>query len=568
MAGLEGVNRQNHASLFGSVKSRIKKIGAAFNRTVAPNKATKHIHQQASGRPPQKSVHMRGAKTVSPQNHVNPTASSSKSKRTQLPQRQKASGEGAALYKNKKYRRLVSRERVTAQFQQPQQVSRDILNAAWSAHNQGKTPWGKNHALLVKGGQLGQVSNHISLHSQAIKQPLATNKGEIEQQGRQVIDNLQKGFNELSQLLNQQGGMMHPTEFQQLNGLLRTFHNEQKLMLQVMDDPGVASVAGSLDLTQAMELKRLGYDLTPTMVKHFSSFNDSQLIRGSDQNFGSGAIHSVTKLQFQTSTGVVEKIFKGDDPVDPCPFDSITGAKNYLDKSKPRFATRNFAAAKFDNLLGTGLMPEMELTVHDGQVGVLMDVAKGVKPYDQSTNQYNWTPVEDDSQPQKAAKIQEQLNSAEWLDGICAQQDRHPGNLFIDPEDGKVTLIDNDMGFYPGLHQVRTPSKPGGFRRFAGSTAGLPSVIDARVYEKLMSITPAQIHQQMDGLITREEAKSTISRVKELQSHASMLASNGRVIENWQQWKDPSTGLNAAQFQRHHAPDSYLLSVQGQSQGL
>lgn len=259
---------------------------------------------------PKKSVHMRGAKTVSPQNHVNPTASSSKSKRTQLPQRQKASGEGAALYKNKKYRRLVSRERVTAQFQQPQQVSRDILNAAWSAHNQGKTPWGKNHALLVKGGQLGQVSNHISLHSQAIKQPLATNKGEIEQQGRQVIDNLQKGFNELSQLLNQQGGIMHPTEFQQLNGLLRTFHNEQKLMLQVMDDPGVASVAGSLDLTQAMELKRLGYDLTPTMVKHFSSFNDSQLIRGSDQNFGSGAIHSVTKLQFQTSTGVVEKSLK------------------------------------------------------------------------------------------------------------------------------------------------------------------------------------------------------------------------------------------------------------------
>ncbi|WP_257294628.1 hypothetical protein [Endozoicomonas sp. YOMI1] len=569
MAGLEGVNRQNHASFSDSVKSRIKKIGAAFNRTVARNnKVTKHFHQQAPNPHPQRPVHMRGAKMVSPQNHVNPTALSSKSNRAQLPQRPKSSGEGAALYENIKYRHLVSRERVTAQFEQPQQVSRNIMNAAWSAHNQGKTPWGQNHALLVKGGQLGQISINISQHSQALKQPLSANKGEIEQQGRQVIDNLQKGINQLSQLLHQQGGMMHPTEYQQLNGLLQSLHNEQKLMLQVMDDPGVSSVAGSLDLTQAMELKRLGYDLTPTMVKHFSSFNDSNLIRGSDQKFGSGAIHSVTKLQFQTTTGVVEKIFKGDDPIDPCPFDSITGAENYLDKSKPRFATRNFAAAKFDNLLGTGLMPNMELTVHDGQVGVLMDVAKGVKPYDQSTNQINWTPVEDDRQPQKAAKIQEQLNSAEWLDGICAQQDRHAGNLFIDPEDGKVTLIDNDMGFYPGLHQVRTPSKPGGFRRFAGSTAGLPSVIDARVYEKLMSITPAQIHQQMDGLITREEAESTVSRVKELQSHASRLASNGRVIENWQQWKDPSTGLNAAQFQRRYAPDSYLLSVQGQTRGL
>ena len=565
MAGIEGVNRKNPASLSDSVRSRFKEIGTAFHRKVAGAKVARHLRRQAPYPHPNRPVRMREAKMVSPQNHVSPTALSSN--RAQLPQQPKASGEGAALYENIKYRHLVARERVTAQFEQPQKVSRNIMNAAWSAYNQGKTPWGQNHALLVKGGQLGQISVNISQHSQALKQPLSA-EGKIEQQGRQVIDNLQKGINQLRQLLHQQGRTMHPTEYQQLNGLMQSLHNEQKLMLQVMEDPGGASVAGSLDLTQAMELKRLGYDLTPTMVRHFSPFNDSHLIRGSDQKFGSGAIHSVTKLQFQTTTGVVEKIFKGDDPFDPCPFDSITGPENYLDKSKPRFATRNFAAAKFDNLLGTGLMPNMELTVHDGEVGVLMDVAKGVKPYDQSTNQINWTPVEDDRQPQKAAKIQEQLNSAEWLDGICAQQDRHAGNLFIDPEDGKVTLIDNDMGFYPGLHQVRTPSKPGGFRRFAGSTAGLPSVIDAKVYEKLMSITPAQIHQQMDGLITREEAESTVSRVKELQSHASRLASNGRVIDNWQQWKDPSTGLNAAQFQRRYAPDSYLLSVQGQTRGL
>ncbi len=568
MARIEGVNQQNHASLSDSISNFIAAIGKGFNRIITYAKATKHFHQQAPNLSPKKPIHMRGAKQVSPQNNVNPTALASKSNNAQLPRQPKTSGEGAHLYENIQYRNLVSRERVTAQFEQPQQVARNIMDAAWSSYNQGNTSWGQNHALLLKGGLLGQISTNISHHNQALKQPLLSNRGEIEHQGRLVIDNLQKGINQLSQLLYQQGVMMHPTEYQQLNGLMQNLQNEQKLMLQVMDDPGVSSVAGSLDLTQAMELKRLGYDLTPTIVKHFSPFNDSHLIRGSDQKFGSGAIHSVTKLQFQTTAGVVEKIFKGDDPVDPCPFDSITGAENYLDKSKPRFATRNFAAKKFDNLLGTGLMPSMELMVHNGQVGVLMDVAKGVKPYEQSTNLIYWTPVEDERQPQKAAKIQEQLNSAEWLDGICAQQDRHAGNLFIDPEDGKVTLIDNDMGFYPGLQQVRTPSRPGGFRRFAGSTAGLPSVIDARVYQKLMSITPAQIYQQMDGLITRQEAESTVSRVKELQSHANELKRNGRVIQNWQQWKDPATGLNAAQFQRRYAPDSYLLSVQGQTRGL
>ena len=167
-----------------------------------------------------------------------------------------------------------------------------------------------------------------------------------------------------------------------------------------------------------------------------------------------------------------------------------------------------------------------------------------------------------------AADIQRQLNSAEWLDGICGQQDRHAGNLFVDPEAGKVTLIDNDMGFYPGQNRVRSPSRNPAFRRFSGSTAGLPSVIDARVYQKLMLITPAQIHQQMDGLLTRQEIQATVNRVTELQEHARQLAQNGRVIQNWQQWRDPATGLAVAPFQRHYAPDSYLLSVQGQSRGL
>ena len=312
----------------------------------------------------------------------------------------------------------------------------------------------------------------------------------------------------------------------------------------------------------------MGYDLNKPLTDHFSALDDSQLVKGSEVKFGSGALHSVTKLTFNTPSGTVDKVFKADDPLDPCPMDTIIGSANYLDKNKPRFAARSFAGAKFDNMLGTGLMPKMEWTVHDGKLGMLMDVAKGVKPYDQDTNSSHWIPVEDYRQPHIASTIQQQLNSAEWLDGICCQQDRHPGNLFIDRSTGKVTLIDNDMGFYPGQTHVRSASGDPGYRRFAGSTAGLPPVIDASVYQKLMSITPEQVRQEMDGLLTPREIESTISRVQESQHHASQLAKQGRVIQNWQQWRDPATGMNAAQVQRQTSPDCYLLAVQGQTRGL
>lgn len=473
------------------------------------------------------------------------------------------------LYENKQARLSISRERVTQQFAQPELTSSTINKEAWSLFHQGNaSPWGKNTALLHKAGQLGQVSSTINQHNHDLKQPLGRNDNDIEKQGRRIIDNLQKGMNEIAHLMQQQNPVMSTNEHNYLSDLHKTLHNEQKLMLQVMEDPKASSFHGDITLKEAAELKRLGYDLNPELAKHFSLLSDSHYIKGSEVHFGSGAIHSVTKLKYATSSGSVEKVFKGEDAIDPCPFDSVSGKENYLNTSKPGFAARNFAAAKFDNLLATHLMPTMELTVHNGQMGVLMDVAKGIKPLDQRTNTYTRIPVEDNTRPKVAATIQEQLNSAEWLDGICGQQDRHAGNLFIDPKNGKVTLIDNDMGFYPGQSHVRSPSRNPGLRRFSGSTAGLPSVIDAKVYKKLMSITSAQIHQQMDGLLTLQEIRATINRVSELQHHANQLFRNGRIIQNWQQWRDPATSLNPAQFQRHYAPDSYLLSVQGQSRGL
>ncbi|MGB1270780.1 MAG: hypothetical protein ACPG5T_01765, partial [Endozoicomonas sp.] len=413
----------------------------------------------------------------------------------------------------------ISRERITEQFLEPDKTSRGINQRAWELYHLGhSSPWGTNTALLSKAHNLGRVSAVIENHSKAMTQILSKSPSELRTQGQAIINNLQSGMNELSHLLSQpEVYQTDPQEQKYLNGLYHTLHNQQKLMLQVVDDPGITHLKKSLSLKEGMELKRLGYDLTPALSQNISSLNDTLVLKGSEVNFGSGAIHSVTKLSYQTQLGAVDKVFKGEDPIDPCPFDSVSGPENYLDRNKPRFAARNFAAARMDSLLNTRLMPKMELVVHNGQMGILMDVAKGIKPFDQQANRYNLVPVEDRLQPQKAATIQQNLNSAEWLDGICGQQDRHPGNLFVDPQSGSVTLIDNDISFYPGQNHVRSPSQNPSLRRFSGSTAGLPAIIDAGVYEKLMAITPALIREELHGLLSPREIESTINRVNELQ---------------------------------------------------
>ncbi|OED45600.1 hypothetical protein ACH42_04950 [Endozoicomonas sp. (ex Bugula neritina AB1)] len=473
------------------------------------------------------------------------------------------------VYNNLAARFNITHERITARFAQPQQVANVLRQEAWTNYNTAHSFRGSNQALLAKAQHLGGAGKVIEHHHKAQEQIISKNPATLERQGRQIIDNLQNGINELTQLLNTQSHSMHGDEHHYLHNTRQTLKNELKLMIQVMEDKGATQFKGTLNIRQAMELKRLGYTLDTALKPHLSNLTDHQVIPGSEVGFGSGAIHSVVKLAYRQPDGTVkEKIFKAEDPLDPCPFDSITGTKNYLNKQKPRFAARNFAAAKLDKALNMGLLPKMEFTVHNGQMGILMDKAEGIKPLDQSTKQFSSVPVNDPKRPELSAKIQKNLNSAEWLDGICGQQDRHPGNLFIDPKTGDVTLIDNDMAFYPGQDTVRRPSQNPQFRKYSGSTAGLPPLIDKNVYDKLMKTETSHIRNNLEGLLTPKEIQATIKRMNQLKAHAKQLASQGKVIENWQTWRDPQTKLGAAKFQEYHGSHSYYLAVQGRGQGL
>ena len=70
--------------------------------------------------------------------------------------------------------------------------------------------------------------------------------------------------------------------------------------------------------------------------------------------------------------------------------------------------------------------------------------------------------------PTPIPRIQKGLSDLQLFDAISGQVDRHAGNIYVDPETGTVTGIDDDRAFGQG-------QKPDVGRRPRTSTAACPS---------------------------------------------------------------------------------------------
>ena len=318
-----------------------------------------------------------------------------------------------------------------------------------------------------------------------------------------------------------------------------------------------------LTLRQVFELNRLHYPLSTPLAFHFINHKFEQ----EGYELGGDKV-PVLKLKNITKPNDNPKIYKSHLPFDHHPFVKIAGKEAYFDLRKPKFAGRNFATKAMDDLLNTGLISDMSLAIFRNKLGIIRDMVGGLQPMDDQTFEYTDVGINNPEKPETAAVLHRNLSNSEWIDGSCGQQDRHGSNFFIDPITGKVTLIDNDYCFYPGLTQVRVQSKQPKLRRYSGSTAGLPVLIDRVLFNRLTSLTPETISEALKGLITMEEIDATIQRVSQLQNHAHELSTKGRVVNNWVSWRDPQTGLSVAEFQNNYAPDGYIVRLQGKASPL
>lgn len=133
------------------------------------------------------------------------------------------------------------------------------------------------------------------------------NKGFIEQDGRQIIDNLEGQIGYIKNILKSMSENHRLVKAWKKIG--KDLISERNLIIQVMNDPSMTLAAGKLSWETCVELKRNGYYLSPAILNRFSRFDDSLVVPDSEFHFGKGNYHSVSKLDFNVDNNKESRIF-------------------------------------------------------------------------------------------------------------------------------------------------------------------------------------------------------------------------------------------------------------------
>lgn len=215
--------------------------------------------------------------------------------------------------------------------------------------------------------------------------------------------------------------------------------------------------------------------------------------------------------------------------------------------------TRAVASTAVDRLLGTNVIAEEKFGVDEtGKVvGVSIQAEGcGVKgDYRSPEDGIKRECVLATNYAEPA--IQQGLAALEAVDYITGQVDRHCGNIFVDPANGKVTGIDNDLAF-PECPREDISWNP----EFKG-TEGLPRVLDQATADKIMSVTPDQLRASLQGVqkpgagetLGPREIEGAVQRLEQLQAAIRDPASVPRPA--WEGKRNQLGPEDAAKLQNH-----------------
>lgn len=177
-------------------------------------------------------------------------------------------------------------------------------------------------------------------------------------------------------------------------------------------------------------------------------FTDKNLLKS--ERLGSGQFNTVYKLTYRMDDGSEKDfVFKPELPgrTGLHGFDGWhEGFEDSQQALKLNLATCDLAETLgLENLTGKNYV-----TIHNGQYGLLMELAPG-----QTGAKLEEADIEKLKKPDVLGTIAKQLNDLQWFDVITGQGDRNIGNLLIDVgktgTPPKVTAIDNDVSFTPYL---------------------------------------------------------------------------------------------------------------------
>jgi hypothetical protein len=163
---------------------------------------------------------------------------------------------------------------------------------------------------------------------------------------------------------------------------------------------------------------------------------------------------------------------------------------------------------------------------------------RGGKYYAMSQEIYEWIDF-------RSPRIQKGLSDLQLFDAITGQLDRHGGNIFIDPQTGQVSGIDDDKSFGEGM-SVANQGNTG------GKYAGLPALVDEETANKILDLDPGELPAELfarendSEVLTDKEVEDAMLRLARVQKHLRTLKANGDLVTSWddttyqQAYQDPN----------------------------
>ncbi len=275
------------------------------------------------------------------------------------------------------------------------------------------------------------------------------------------------------------------------------------------------------------EYQRLGIPVNEkTIVKEFKATNLKEPMK----EFGSGVANKVYEGIYQLSDGSsFTGVFKPESKQADKMYLAMPNSGISLDNQNA--GRRNIASHALNDLLGFDVVARTEFGMNgDKKLGIVMEMAHG-----QSGKQVKQEIFDD-------PVVRRELTKLQWLDGLTAQVDRHPGNYFIETHaDGggkRVVGIDNDMSFGKKITDPNHISKN---HKSHFNGLKLPPIIDTEMAKAFRELTPEKLQASLSGLLDDDEIKSAKQRLEGIKEHIDKLEKAGCIIEP-NQWSKPQVG--------------------------
>lgn len=134
-------------------------------------------------------------------------------------------------------------------------------------------------------------------------------------------------------------------------------------------------------------------------------------------------------------------------------------------------------------------------------------------------------------------KVQKGLHDLEALDYITGQADRHAGNIFVDPKDGKVTGIDNDLAFPEVDREIML--ERGGGKLQCKAVMGLPRMMHEATASKIEKMDPDALRKALKSVqppdgsegLNDKQIEGAVKRLSDLKAAIASARNGGSAMQ-------------------------------------